>query len=659
MNLAGGNSTRDHRCLNIFLSLMTWALVAAACGGDTSTFSEPLAEVLVATTTPPAVNEPDEVAVEADDEIHDIVDEHDDAASPFILVDQFGYRPNDSKVAVLRDPQVGYNEDLSFTPGEFIEIRRVADDSVAYSAPPVPWLDGAVHHQSGDKGWLLNFSDLQEPGDYYLIDVDSGESTGTFTIADDVYDEVLRAALRVFWFNRGNTEHSEELGGPWNDLAAYSGLRQDPDARAVNDKDNPATSLDLRGGWFDAGDTNKYVSFASEPVHLLLSAYQSHPELFTDDVGIPESGNGIPDILDEVKWEIDWLERMQQPNGGVLTKVGVIDWTAHTTPSDNGGFRYYVEACSSAAISASAMFAHAALVFAEFPELSDDATRLRERAENALNWYQEAPKRDNCDNGEVKAGDADMSVEAQAAAEVVASVYLGALTGQDRYDQIIQERFDSTSPFLHNGFNSYSPHHGDALLFYAKLPSAHATTQRAIEARIVELRTNSPLYGFDPDADLYQAYMPDGSYHWGSNRVKATIGYSNLSLDNVEGGADRAQSHLHYFHGVNPLGVVYLSNMEGVGAERSVQRLMHFWFGQGSIYDVDHGSLFGVAPGYVVGGPNVDYSGSASPPAGQPPQKSYRDWHDSSEPVWEITEPAIYYQASYVRLLTEVLGAAQ
>ena len=658
MNLAGGKPRGTPRCPRSLIYLCAMALLASSCGGSTRTSTEPLDAISVTTSTlvdtdaadDDVENTPVTVATNTPPEPGSI-------ASDVIFIDQFGYRPSDPKVAVLVDPQVGFNADVTFTPGEIIEVRRAEDDSVVYSGATEVWADGAVHEQSGDRGWLFDFSEVDEDGTYYVVDASSGEATGYFDIGEDVYDDVLRAALRVFWFNRGNVEHPEELGGPWNDLAAYAGIRQDSEARSVNDKDNADTALDLSGGWFDAGDTNKYVSFASEPVHLLLAAYQSQPQLFTDDFDIPESGNGIPDLIDEVRWEIDWLEKMQLEDGGVITKVGVIDWSARTVPSDNSGFRYYVPPCSSAAISASAMFAHAALVFAEIPELEQDARRIRERAEAAWDWYQESPKRDNCDSGEVKAGDADMSVEAQAATEVVAAIYLGALTGQEEYDAVIRERFDSTSPFLHDSFNSYSPHHGDALLFYASLPTADRATARAIENRIVDLRNTSALYGVDVDADLYRAYMPDGSYHWGSNKVKATIGYSNLAVSNVPDGLERALGHLHYFHGVNPIGTVYLSNMEDLGSERSVERLMHYWFGQGSIYDVDHGSVVGVAPGYIVGGPNRDYSGAAAPPAAQPPQKSYRDWHDSLEPVWEITEPAIYYQASYVRLLTEILGA--
>jgi hypothetical protein len=241
---------------------------------------------------------------------------------------------------------------------------------------------------------------------------------------------------------------------------------------------------------------------------------------------------------------------------------------------------------------------------------------------------------------------------------VVAAIYLLALTGDAAYDEAVRDGFEQTHPFVDDGFGRYYPHQSDALLLYRDLPSADEQVVAAIDARIEELVDESSTYGFDPEADLYRAFMPDAQYHWGSNRVKANIGTANLAVNGVDDGLERALGHLHYFHGVNPLATVYLSNMEEYGAERSVQHLHHYWFGA-TEFNVDRGSEIGVPPGYVVGGPNRSYSGDAAPPAGQPPMKSYADMaRRGSEPVWEITEPAIYYQAAYVRLLSAVIGTS-
>jgi hypothetical protein len=78
---------------------------------------------------------------------------------------------------------------------------------------------------------------------------------------------------------------------------------------------------DLHGGWWDAGDFNKYTSWGASDAIELLHAYAESPSAFSDDTNIPESGNGVPDVLDEVKWELDWLTRMQSADGSVLSVV--------------------------------------------------------------------------------------------------------------------------------------------------------------------------------------------------------------------------------------------------------------------------------------------------------------------------------------------------
>jgi hypothetical protein len=121
----------------------------------------------------------------------------------------------------------------------------------------------------------------------------------------------------------------------------------------------------------------------------------------------------------------------------------------------------------------------------------------------------------------------------------------------------------------------------------------------------------------------------------------------------------RALEILHYFHGVNPFTRVYLSNMYRYGATQSLNEIYHTWYWQGTQWSDALTSACGPAPGYVPGGPNASavkagVPATLVPPAGQPPQKSYRDWNGPwPESSWVVTEPAIYYQAAYVKLLSK------
>ena len=114
------------------------------------------------------------------------------SVSPYILVDQFGYRPQDNKVAVIADPQVGRNANNSYVPGDVIEVRRWQDSSVAGSFKPQLWNQGKVQSSSGDRGWWLDFSSIRESGHYYLYDPSTNKRSYPFLIDSEVYYPVLK-----------------------------------------------------------------------------------------------------------------------------------------------------------------------------------------------------------------------------------------------------------------------------------------------------------------------------------------------------------------------------------------------------------------------------------------------------------------------------------
>jgi hypothetical protein len=191
--------------------------------------------------------------------------------------------------------------------------------------------------------------------------------------------------------------------------------------------------------------------------------------------------------------------------------------------------------------------------------------------------------------------------------------------------------------------------------------------------------------------DAYRTGMARASYHWGSNEARAEQGVFLLQAARLGATgshtAGECRGHaldiLHFFHGQNPLSMVYLTNMAAQGGEHSSWQVFHSWFGQSeraysranyvgkppSVFEADYpyfegvdslgrrddkGSRLGPAPGYVPGGPNPNYSGDATPPARAGcPSLFYRDWNDQSAwtaRTWEITEPSIGYQGPYVAL---------
>jgi len=581
-----------------------------------------------------------------------------------IAIDQFGYRPGDRKFAVLADPVEGFNRDATYSPSKVLEVRRWKDDTIVFSGQSAAWNAGELQASSGDRGWWFDFSELASEGTYYILDEANNLRSGAFRIGDDVYNAVLNASLRAFFYNRAGFAKKVPFADVrWQDDAAYLGPRQDGEARSAFMPDDASLQRDLRGGWFDAGDTNKYTNSAAYSLHMLLGAYREKPEVWSDTVGIPESGNGIPDILDEIQWELDWLERMQEDDGSVILKVGKITHNGFSPPSLDSEPRYHTGVCSSSTITAASVFAHAALVWRSLQALADRSEILLRHAIDAWRWYQANPKRDDCDNQIVKAGDADLSLETQKSWSVVAAAYLYAATGEAEFGDYFKVNFKETLPFREEGWSRYHSPEGDALLFYAASDTANDEARNEILSRKIDNALgSSELYGGDIASDLYRSFLTDSSYHWGSNRVRLEQGHTNYLM--VEFGLsdgnslrefeERALSAIHYIHGVNPLGIVYLSNMYELGAEHSVNEIYHSWFADGTDFDNALSSKFGPAPGFLVGGPNKDYSGQIAPPAAQPIQKAYRDWNAGwPERSWELTEPSITYQAAYVRLLSK------
>ncbi len=604
--------------------------------------------------------------------------------SRYLVIDQFGYRPKMKKVAILVDPQKGWNSVDSYDAGRRIEVRSVGDDRVVYAGAPTPWQDGRVEESSGDRGSWFDFSEVEEAGSYYLYDAEHDVRSFEFSIGKDVYGPILDAATRMFYFNRANFAKVAPFACVGDKCWVHGmdnlGPGQDAEARSVRARGNASTARDLSGGWWDAGDTNKYTTFTYSVMHQLLSAYEERPQAFDDDSNIPESGNGIPDIVDEMKIELDFLKKMQAEDldGGVLVKMGSLEHD-ELLPEENKNPRYYYPgSCSSAVTTVAGIFAHAGRVLSRLPALEKYAADLQKRAVAAWDHFQNHPKSDSCDDGTIRAGDADISIPDQEMRAVTAAVYLFAVTGDDRFRKFVDDHMKLTRPFTEDRWSIYEAPSGDALLFYASLPNATPASRQKILERKKKQAAEVDLYGFKPERDLYRAYMRRDSYHWGSNQARANYGSTNWDLvqyDLVSGAErdevlERVGGIVHSFHGVNPMQLVYLSNMEPYGAERSVSEIFHTWFRDGDErWDSSTGSELGPAPGFLVGGPSWQYCQNERDHGcydtefkNQPVQKAYVDFNTGWRPrakfdmSWALTEPAIYYQAAYVKLLSKFVG---
>lgn len=227
----------------------------------------------------------------------------------------------------IRVNQVGY-----FPAGAKLAVRVAAEDD-----PPAMWslvdlqtdepvLDGEttdtrLDRASGDYVQIVDFSAWTQPGEYMLA---AGEDTSPpFRLADDIYDALAIDALRYFYLNRSGIELASEHAGDW---ARAAGHLSDAAVTCFKGVDAEGTDwpgcdyeIDGSGGWYDAGDYGKYMVNGGITLWTLHSLYERFPLAFPDgSLNIPESGNGVPDILDEARWEMEWMLRMQVPDGDPL-----------------------------------------------------------------------------------------------------------------------------------------------------------------------------------------------------------------------------------------------------------------------------------------------------------------------------------------------------
>jgi hypothetical protein len=611
------------------------------------------------------------------------------ALSLEVHVDNLGWRPNDKKVVLL----LGH-------AGAQVELRSATDNSVAAT---VTASGLTLDEDSQDNLAQADFSSVTTPGEYYAYLPSTQLRSYPFRIAADVYDVVARVAAKSFFFQRCN--HARALpfasdvvsgaaghGGQWVDgLCHASDSALLPGPGSAN-----AGTLDLHGGWHDAGDYQKTLWGRGVPE--LLFAYELHPAAWLDtQLNLPESGNGVPDLLDEVKWELDFYVRMQRPDGHFLTSAkgkGPASGAINSPPSASNEGRAYFDGTSpdgdgwsgggvtTAAATGNAVLslAHAAIVFRAAGQVAV-GNAYATAATLGWSWL----------NGRALSG-GEQRLKAAAASAVyrMDSANASARTVADGF---AWDTYDGLAPYSVTPAESVIT----AGAFHYLSNSAGSAT---VKAKVRTGITSAIVSGAFTEAGLYSGLYggPGNAWDtgWGSNRNQAAYGAHLLMAAKfgVLGTHTQAevealgQKYLHYLLGRNPLNMVYLTNVAAYGGEHSSFHLYHAWFSF-TAGDGDHGNAsfngkpawvnepmypyfpddgqaatFGPAPGFMPGGPNPAYSGTWTIPNLARPAYAYRDfsvacdWSGSAcrGASWEITEPMAAYQGPMVLLLSLLMS---
>jgi Predicted solute binding protein len=232
-------------------------------------------------------------------------------AYPNIKVNQEGYKTNQPKIAIVS----GFEDIFAATTSTAFQVKNASDGSVVYSGTLT--LKSDYDAASGERVFNADFSSLTTAGQYYIsLSLSGAENSPVFTIDDSVYSGVLGDLVKFYYYHRADIA----IGSPYVTDYPHPAYHSD-DYNCPLASDSSITK-DVSGGWYDAGDTVKPINAGALAAAELLYAYEMFPTAFGDNTNIPESGNGIPDLLDEVKCELNYIMKMQDSaSGGFYSSV--------------------------------------------------------------------------------------------------------------------------------------------------------------------------------------------------------------------------------------------------------------------------------------------------------------------------------------------------
>ncbi len=223
---------------------------------------------------------------------------------PSILVDQVGYAVGSNKIAMIN----------SETPPETFALLDAGTGREVYT--------GKIENKGYDAAAnayisYADFTDFNTIGAYYIQAASIGRSY-VFEIGEEPYEALFQKVFKQYYLNRCGLTLSAEFAGEAAHNACHS--------REAQMKEEAMIKQDVSGGWHVDEIGSRDVVKGCQTVNSLLLAYELYPEAIGDAMGIPESGNGISDMLDEVKYEIDWLLKMQDAkSGAVYASVSSVD----------------------------------------------------------------------------------------------------------------------------------------------------------------------------------------------------------------------------------------------------------------------------------------------------------------------------------------------
>ena len=527
---------------------------------------------------------------------------------------QVGYLPDETKFAMLAAAPTGP-----------VAVRRKADGKTVLTVVAGP---PRLDPDSGDTLRSVEFSALKTPGEYVLDAPGLGESY-PFRIGADAFKRPFRLAVRAFTGQRASTAVSLAPDFPQYRYAAghTSPARYDPSSGRTGKRD-------VSGGWYDAGDYGRYVVNSGITTGTLLWAFEIYgPKILKQSLDIPKENARIPDFLAEVKWNLDWMLKMQDADGGVWHKATTAGFPSFVMPKDDGGpmlvvgtgFAPYKNTTATADLAA--VMAIAARVYRPYDAAYAD--RCLVAARKAWSWAEANPDVLYKDNPQGIStggyGDSDATDE-----RFWAGAELLRTTGEKPYADAVA----ALAPKFHLDAGSTHGWPGVGNLgLYTLVYAPKADPALAARVRREAIAAADGIVA-RVEANGYRCPITGKEYYWGSNSVVANYGMMLRLANRIKPDPrtrNAAQDCLHYLLGRNTFGTSYVT---WVGSRWP----LHPHHRPSGADGVDQ-----PWPGLLVGGPNAE---GKTPPA--------RQWEDV-EANYRVNEIAINWNAPLVFLLAGTL----
>ncbi|MCL2281881.1 MAG: glycoside hydrolase family 9 protein, partial [Fibromonadales bacterium] len=286
-------------------------------------------------------------------------------------INQLGYGEQAKKILVYKDVNA-----------ENVQFKDLASGKTVLAAP---LSKPAIWELSGESVSKADFSDLKKG--LYAAYINGARISDNIVVQNDVYEEVYKAALKWFYYQRASTALSPEFAGKWARAAGHP----DTDVYYFPESEKPAGwKISSPKGWYDAGDFGKYIVNSGISVFTILQLYEHFEKNIKNvSLNIPESKSKTPDILEEARWNLDWMLTMQDEDGGVYHKLTTARFCGHIMPDADTAKRYVVMKTTPATLDFAAVMAQAARVYKPFD--AKFSQKALAAAEKAFSWGSKNP----------------------------------------------------------------------------------------------------------------------------------------------------------------------------------------------------------------------------------------------------------------------------